>query len=246
MAWLVGGDSRCLQLPARVPRPWRLVLLGAPGAGKGTQARLLSRSLGACALSTGDIFRAAASRAIPPDSPLAIAREHIRRRELVPDVVVLDLVRERTQCLQCPGGFLLDGFPRTLPQAQALTEYLSAQRLRLDAVVYYEADREVLLARLAGRRVCRRCQAVFHLVSHPPRIEDRCDYCAGPLEQRPDDRPDALLVRVEAYLAATRPLLDYYQEQQLLLKVAAQGEPADILAGTLGLLAQFEAASALR
>lgn len=245
LAWLVGGETRCLQLPATTERTWRLVLLGPPGAGKATQARLLSGALGACPLSTGDLFRAAASRTGSPDPWVALTRESVRRGELVPDHIVLELLRARTQCLHCPGGFLLHSFPRTLPQAEALTEYLSAQRLKLDAVIAYEVDRETLLTRLAGRRVCRRCEAVFHLASHPPRVAGVCDYCAGPLEQRWDDRPEAGRARLENDRVAMEPVLNYYEERKLLLTVPARGEPKEILAETLGLLAQFEIASAL-
>lgn len=214
--------------------------MGPPGAGKGTQAELLSRALGGCPLSTGDLFRVGCDQTVTPDSPLALAHDYMGRGELVPDSVVLDLLRERSQCLHCSCGFLLDGFPRTLAQAEALTRHLARQRLTLDAVVYYDIPREALLERVAGRRVCPRCRAVFHVVAHPPRRDGVCDHCSAALVQRSDDRADAIRVRLDAYAAATVPVLRYYEAQRLLVSVKAQGEPADILARTLDGLAGFE------
>jgi len=245
-SWLLGGNARCRQGPALVGRPWRLVLLGPPGSGKGTQARLLSTALGACPLSTGDLFRVARNQSVKPDSLLAVAREYMGRGELVPDRIMLDLLWERTHCLHCAGGFLLDGFPRTLPQARALTQYLGEQQLPLDAVLFYDVDAEVLITRLAGRRVCTRCRGVFHRVMRPPRIDGVCDFCEGTLEQRGDDRPEAVRVRLQAYAETTLPLLTYYRDRKLLIAIPAADEPANVLSRTLDALAELTPSSWLR
>ena len=236
-AWLQGGEALCTQPPPEVGRTWRLVLLGPPGAGKGTQADLLVHALGACPLSTGDVFRAAKHHACAPGSALGEALRHMERGELVPDRVVLGLVQERGRCLHCRGGFMLDGFPRTLPQALALDELLTREQVPLDAVIDYQVPTELLLARLTGRRVCRECKTVFHVETRPSQIEGRCDRCGGTLEQRADDRPEAIAVRLEAYVTATQPLEAHYRAQGLLVPVEAVGSPAEILARTLDALA---------
>lgn len=232
-AWLQGGDACCVEPPQEVQRIWRVVLLGPPGVGKGTQAELLSRSLGACPLSTGDVFRTASQRRAASGSAMEAAQLYMTRGELVPDDVVLALIRERRNCLHCRGGFMLDGFPRTLPQARALDELLRKEEIRLDAVINYELPNEQLASRLSGRRVCPRCKAVFHVETRRPRVESVCDHCGSTLIQRTDDRPEAVWVRLETYAKATMPLIDYYRAQGLLVSVAATGTPADILAHTL-------------
>ncbi len=236
-AWLQGGDAVCLQPPPDVQKIWRLVLLGPPGVGKGTQAELLSRALGACPLSTGDVFRAAHDCACPPGSAMAEAQKQMEHGELVTDETVLALIRERRHCLHCRGGFMLDGFPRTLKQAQALDGLLAVEQLRLDAVVSYELNTFEIIARLSGRRLCPKCKAVYHQASHPPRITGLCDLCGTTLIQRDDDRAEAVQVRLEAYETATRPLTEYYRAQGLLVQVSAEGAPQDILAHTLDALA---------
>jgi adenylate kinase len=220
-----------------VRRTWRIVLLGPPGVGKGTQANLLASALGSCPLSTGDIFRAASSYQYAPGSEMAVARDRLERGELVPDDLVLGLIRERQQCLRCRGGFTLDGFPRTMRQALALDGLLELHRLRLDAVINYELPERELMARLAGRRICRNCQAVYHLRNHPPMQAGLCDRCGGPLEQPCDDLPDAIQARMNAYTEATTAVAEHYRKPGLLISVSAEGEPADILAHTLDALA---------
>lgn len=235
-AWLKGSDARCLAPPQEVQRAWRVVLLGPPGVGKGTQAELLTRALGACPLSTGDVFRAAGQRRAPAGSAMAAAQLHMARGELVPDEVVLALIRERKHCLHCRGGFMLDGFPRTLAQARSLDALLRAEDLRLDAVINYDLPLEQLADRLSGRRVCTRCKAVFHVETRRPRIPDVCDHCGSALTQRADDRPEAAAVRLEIYARATRPLIEHYRAQGVLIAVTASGSPATILAETLDAL----------
>jgi adenylate kinase len=210
-------------------------LLGPPGVGKGTQAELISKALGACHLSTGDIFRAAQCHA--ECSPaMRSALQAMRRGELVPDATVIELVRERVMCLHCPGGFLLDGFPRTVVQAEALDALLAGQDLTLDAVVSYELPREDIVARLSGRRTCPRCKAVYHVQARPPRATGICDLCGETLVQRDDDRPDAVRVRLSTYETSTRPLTVYYQQAGILVSVSAAGTAEQVLERTLAAL----------
>jgi adenylate kinase len=233
-AWLKGGGARCQTKPPGVTRPYRLVLLGAPGIGKGTQAELLSERFGACQLSTGDVFRAAKSSSACECSPaLGAALGFMQQGELVPDETVLSIVRERAKCLRCCGGFLLDGFPRTVAQAEALEELLTAESVALDAVVSYELPIERIVTRLAGRRTCPQCQAVFHVESLPPRIVGICDRCGEMLRQREDDRPESVRVRMQAYERSTVPLIDFYQERGLLISISAEGPPERTLEHTV-------------
>jgi adenylate kinase len=217
---------------------YHVVLLGPPGAGKGTQAGLLAERLGACHLSTGDLFRAARQLDACDRTPaLAAALEHMGRGELVPDATVLDLVRERRGCLRCRGGFLLDGFPRTVAQAEALDGLLAAEGVRLDAVLNYELPVEQVVARLGGRRSCPACRAVFHLEARPPQVEGVCDRCGGLLERREDDRPQVVRIRMLAYERDTAPLADHYRRRGLLRVVSAEGAPEEVRARSLAALA---------
>lgn len=232
--WITGGTAQCSAPPANLVRPWRLILLGAPGVGKGTQAELLHERLGACHLSTGDVFRAAQALGPAARSPaLNEALEYMRRGELVPDATVLAMVRERKNCLRCQGGFLLDGFPRTVAQAEALTRLLAEEQMTLDGVINYELPLEAIVERLSGRRTCTQCKAVYHVTTLPPRVPGVCDRCGGPLFQREDDRPEAIRVRMETYQKSTVPLTDYYRRQGLLVPVSAEGSPEEIVARTL-------------
>jgi adenylate kinase len=228
-AWIKGGKARCKTSPRRQLQPRRLVLLGAPGIGKGTQAELICQGLGTCHLSTGDVFRAAKSLEPCERTPaLEAALEYMRRGELVPDTTVLDMVRERLRCLTCQGGFLLDGFPRTVVQAEALDEILHDQDVLLEAVLSYDLPIERVVARLSGRRTCPGCKAVFHVTARPSKVEGVCDHCGGKLYQREDDRPEAIRVRMQAYETSTAPLIDYYQRRGLLVCVSAEGTPEEI------------------
>jgi adenylate kinase len=241
-AWLRGGDARCLTGPERLPQPRRLVLLGAPGIGKGTQAELLCKSLGTCHLSTGDVFRAAKCLAEGDLSPaLESALGYMSRGQLVPDAIVLDMIRERVRCLCCPGGFLLDGFPRTVPQAEALAELLKGEHVSLDAVLSYELPIEQVVARLSGRRTCAGCKAVFHVQTRPPKVEGVCDQCGGKLYQREDDRAEAIRVRMQAYEQSTVPLEDFYRRQNLLISISAYGSPEEIARRSLDALGRVKA-----
>lgn len=233
-AWLKGGQAQC-EIKPRVPvKAWRLVLLGAPGIGKGTQAELLGQRLGACQLSTGDVFRAAKTTNGCQCSPaLEAALEMMRRGELVPDQTVLAILRERVKCLRCYGGFLLDGFPRTVAQAEALEALLTAERIALDAVVNYELPIDQIVGRIGGRRTCPQCKAVFHIEALPPRVAGVCDHCGTALVQREDDRPESVRVRMVAYARSTAPLADYYRERGLLVPISAGARPEVTLERTV-------------
>jgi adenylate kinase len=157
----------------------------------------------------------------------------MRRGELISDDVVLAIVRERAGCLRCRGGFLLDGFPRTCAQAQALDVLLAEQRVTLDAVVSYELSTKEIITRLSGRLTCPSCKVVYHVVTRPPRVEGTCDHCGSGLRQREDDRPEPIQTRMRAYEEITRPLTDYYERRGKLVRVQASGTPEEILTRTL-------------
>ena len=232
-AWLQGPSAQC-STAAEQARPWRLILLGAPGVGKGTQADLLHKQLGACHLSTGDVFRAAAtSTDCAPSPAMQQALDYMRRGELVPDTTVWEMVRERRGCLHCRGGFILDGFPRTLAQADSLKRLFEEDGLALSAVVNYALPLGEIVERLSGRRTCKQCKAVYHTTRQPSRTEGICDRCGGTLYQREDDRPESITVRMAAYEKSTAPLIEFYEKLGLLLPVVADGAPDEILARTL-------------
>ncbi len=236
-AWLDGPSAVCSSPPPGNTRPWRLILLGAPGVGKGTQADLLRQRLNACHLSTGDLFRAAATRNGCQLSPaMVIALGFMRRGALVPDSTVWEMVHERSSCLRCRGGFILDGFPRTLMQAESLQRLLHDEKLCLDAVVNYELPLDEIVQRLSGRRTCEKCKAVYHVSRQPSKTEGVCDRCDGHLCQRDDDRPEAIAVRMKTYEHSTEPLIHFYRNHGLLLPIAAQGSPEEICTRTLAAL----------
>ena len=233
-AWLQGPSGRCETVPNGQFLPWRIVLLGAPGVGKGTQADLLNQRLLACHLSTGDVFRAATRRSDGELSPaMKEAVVYMRRGELVPDTIVWDMVQERGECLHCAGGFILDGFPRTLAQAVSLKQFMDKDGLGLTAVVNYELPVSEIVARLAGRRTCEKCKAVHHVTERPPKVEGSCHRCDGALFQREDDRPESIKVRLEAYERSTSPLIEFYRKSGLLLQVSASGTPEEIYRRTV-------------
>jgi adenylate kinase len=236
-AWLKGGAAQCAVMPKQSKRARRLVLLGAPGVGKGTQAELLCERLGTCHLSTGDVFRAAKSLGQGERSPaLEAAFDHMKKGNLVPDETVLAMVHERINCLRCVGGFVLDGFPRTVAQAEALEKLLRLERLDIGAVLNYELPIEEIVTRLSGRRTCAGCKSVFHTLWRPSRVPEVCDHCGGKLIQREDDQPESIRVRMKAYEDSTRPLIDFYAKRNLLISVSAEGTPAEICERSVGFL----------
>jgi adenylate kinase len=237
-AWLKGPSAVC-PTPPEVAHPWRLVLLGAPGVGKGTQADLLRQRLGACHLSTGDVFRAAGGRNGCEQTPaMTAALDFMRRGALVPDSTVWEMVRERRACLRCLGGFIFDGFPRTLAQADSLKQLMEDERLTLDAVVNYELPLAEIVERLSGRRICQKCKAVYHVTRQPSQTAGVCDRCGGRPHQREDDRPEAVTFRMETYERSTAPLIEFYRNLGLLLPIPATGSPEEICTCTIDALAQ--------
>jgi adenylate kinase len=160
------------------------------------------------------------------------ALEYMRRGELVPDSTVWEMVRERIGCLQCAGGFILDGFPRTLGQVESLQQLMDSEGLALTAVVSYELSESEIVARLGGRRTCEKCKAVYHVTERPPKVAGSCDRCDGKLFQREDDRPESIKVRLGAYQRSTAPLIEFYKNLGLLVEVPATGSPDDIFEST--------------
>jgi adenylate kinase len=193
-----------------------VVLLGAPGAGKGTQAAVLLSELGVVHVASGDLFR----RALEEKTELGLlAKSFMEKGELVPDEVTISMVLERIRQPDCAGGVLFDGFPRTLGQAEALDDKLAAEGRRIDKVVYIEVPAEELVKRLSGRWICRECQAPYHEQSSPPKSAGRCDICGGELYQRADDREETVRERLKVFLSQTVPIVDYYDRQGKLLRV---------------------------
>lgn len=203
----------------------RLIIMGPPGAGKGTQAALIKNQLNIVHISTGDMFR----EAIKELTPLGIeAKSYIDRGELVPDSVTIGLVKERLAKKDCDNGFLLDGFPRTIPQAEALSEILDELKIQLDAVVNIVVDDAVLIDRIVGRRVCPKCKAGYHITYLKPQKEGICDICNEQLIQRKDDTEETVKNRLNVYNSQTKPLLEYYSKMNLVKNVNGVGDIDDI------------------
>ncbi len=203
----------------------RLILLGPPGSGKGTQANMLQEKFNIPKISTGDILRAA----VEDNTDLGKqAKSFMDKGELVPDEIVIDLIKERIVEPDCEAGYILDGFPRTIVQAEKLGETLVAMDREIDLVVDLEVDPEELLIRLAGRSTCKNCGAMFHQTSHPPKAAGVCDECGGKLYQRNDDNKETIVKRLEVYNKETAPLKDFYREQGKLKSVQGRGGMEEI------------------
>ena len=190
-----------------------IILMGPPGAGKGTLAKQLKSALDLVHISTGDMFR----ENIKAQTELGkLAQSYIDHGDLVPDSVTIEMLKARLAEKDCEKGFLLDGFPRTLPQAEALEKLSKEINRPIEVVVNLDCDNEELIRRISGRRVCKNCGAPYHIVTMKPKVEGVCDLCGGPLYQRADDNEEALKVRLDHYVKDTKPLLDFYKERGLL------------------------------
>jgi len=205
----------------------RIILLGPPGAGKGTQAKLLIERLGIPQISTGDMLRAAVKDSRPLGRQ---AKAYMDRGALVPDDVIIGLVRERLQAPDCARGYILDGFPRTVAQAEALEKTLGELHLNLDHVLCLDVPSEDLVVRIAGRRTCRQCGAMSHARFSPTRRDGVCDACGGQTYQRDDDREETVRRRLTVYAEQTAPLVRFYDGRGLLRRIAGTGEIGEIFA----------------
>jgi adenylate kinase len=207
----------------------RLILLGAPGSGKGTQSQKLIERYRVPQISTGDLLRAARERGTALGRQAQAAMD---AGKLVDDAIVLGIIRERLAEPDAARGFILDGFPRNIAQADALADMLKGLRAPIDAVVLMEVDPEVLFRRLSGRRICKECGRVFNIYTSPPGSPPKCDRCQDRpiLVQRPDDQEDTIRKRLDVYASQTQPLIDYYKERGLLRRVDAEGEVDEVFA----------------
>jgi adenylate kinase len=210
-----------------------LVLMGLPGAGKGTQAEQIVDRYGIPHISTGDMFRAA----MKDGTELGLqAKSFMDKGELVPDEVTIGIVRERLSKEDCQKGFLLDGFPRTVPQADALEDMLSQLDKKIDYVINIDVDHELLMERLTGRRICKNCGATYHLVFNPPATEHLCDRCGGELYQRADDNAETVQNRLDVNMQQAKPLLDFYETKGYLRNIDGQRDIKVVFADIAELL----------
>jgi adenylate kinase len=203
----------------------KLVLLGPPGAGKGTQAKFIQGQFGIPQISTGEILRKAVSDRTVLGNKASV---FIQAGKLVPDDLMLGIVTERLSADDCTKGYILDGFPRTVPQAEGFETCLKGLGSQLDRVLYLSVPEDVLIQRLGGRRTCRGCGTLYHLVFNPPQLPGICDDCRGELYQREDDREDIIVARIETYKAQTAPLIQFYRERGLLIEIDGVGRAENI------------------
>jgi adenylate kinase len=202
-----------------------VIFLGAPGAGKGTQAAVVASEMKLAHVASGDLFRQALQNGTPLGKQ---AESYMKQGKLVPDDITIQMVLERLSAPDTKGGVIFDGFPRTLEQGKALDKAMEGQAKKIDVVVYIKVAEAELLKRLSGRWICRNCQTPYHLVNSPPRVKGKCDKCGGELYQRPDDTEATVKERLKVYFAQTTPLIDYYQKMNKLVEVEGEGEVASI------------------
>ncbi|MCT4355786.1 adenylate kinase [Streptomyces sp. Je 1-79] len=212
----------------------RIVLVGPPGAGKGTQAAFLAKNLGIPHISTGDLFRANISKGTELGMK---AKAYMDAGDLVPDEVTIGMAKDRMEQADAVNGFLLDGFPRNVAQAEALDVVLKAEDMQLDAVLDLEVPEDEVVKRIAGRRTCRNDSAhVFHVMYNQPKAEGVCDVCGGELYQRPDDSEETVRKRLEVYHTQTEPIIDYYRAQNLVVTISALGKVEEVTAKAMAAL----------
>jgi adenylate kinase len=202
-----------------------IILLGAPGAGKGTQAVMLAEKLNVVQVASGDLFRQALSNETELGKK---AKAYMEKGQLVPDEITIQMVLDRLAAPDCENGALLDGFPRNIEQAKALDKALAAQSKAIDRVVYIKVSEGELLKRLSGRWICRDCQAPYHEVDSPPKVAGKCDRCGGELYQRPDDNVETVKKRLQVYFTETAPLIDYYHKAEKLLEIDGEGAATEV------------------
>jgi adenylate kinase len=214
----------------------RLVLVGPPGAGKGTQAQFIARACKVPKIATGDIFRAN----VAEQTGLGIiAKKYMDAGDLVPDQITIEMVRDRLTYDDAQPGFLMDGFPRTVPQADVLDDMLAAAGTKLNAALELVVDGDEVVRRLSGRRTCRDCNHVWHLDFDPPQDPDQCDMCGGKLFQRDDDREETIRHRLDVYHEQTEPLVDFYGERGILIGIDAVGPVDDVTTRAVEALRRF-------
>ncbi|MBI2852726.1 MAG: adenylate kinase [Chloroflexi bacterium] len=212
-----------------------IVFLGAPGAGKGTQAALVARTLKLAHLATGDLFREVQQK----DTELArLVKTYMEDGKLVPDEITIRMVSERISGPECQSGVILDGFPRNVRQAEALDKALAELGKAVDKAVYIKVSDRDLLARLGGRWICRKCQAPYHAITAPPKSPGKCDRCGGELFQRADDTPETVKRRLDVYFTETAPLIDYYERSGKLIEVNGEGSIESVERRIMGALSR--------
>ncbi len=202
-----------------------IIFLGAPGAGKGTQAAIVAQELKLVHIASGDLFRQAVEMGTEMGTK---AKSYMEKGKLVPDEITIEMVSERMAAPDCESGVILDGFPRNLKQAKALDKALAKQAKAIDKVVYIKVSEEELLRRLSGRWVCRNCQTPYHATDSPPKVWGRCDRCGGELYQRPDDTAQTVRERLQVYFAQTAPLIDYFTRRGKLLEIDGEGSVDEV------------------
>lgn len=211
----------------------KIIMLGAPGAGKGTQAKMIAEKYNIPHISTGDIFRANIKNGTELGKK---AKSYMDKGQLVPDELTLDLIMDRFKEDDCKNGYVLDGFPRTIPQAEALDAALKANREKVDFAIDVDVPDENIVKRMGGRRACVNCGATYHIVYSPTKVEGKCDKCGEELIVRDDDKPETVLSRLEVYHNQTQPLIDYYNEQGILKTVDGTVDMKDVFKAIVDIL----------